>query len=50
MTTISDSNIWTDNTIFISDLGDKSMDAFIFAINIELRKDDCVRRMLNTIK
>lgn len=46
MTTISNPNIGTGITICISDLGDKSMDAFIPALNIELWKDHCVRCML----
>lgn len=46
MSTISDADVGTDVTICISDLGDKSMDAFILALYIELREDHCVRRML----
>ena len=47
MTTICYSNVWTDISICIPNLGYKCMNSLILPIYIELRKDYCVCCMLN---
>lgn len=47
MTTVSNTNVWTDVTICIPDLGYKSMDTLVFPRYIELWKDYCVCGMLS---
>jgi len=46
MATVSYMDIRQHISIFIPNLSHKSMDSFIFPIYMELRKDYCMRRML----
>lgn len=47
MTTISNSNVWTDIASRIPNLGYECVDSLILPIYLELRKDYGVCRMLN---
>jgi len=50
MATISYTDVWAYVSIYIPDLGYKSVDPFIHPIYVELRKDYSVCCMLNTSK